>query len=97
MPLFVALLEFTEDEQLRLRTRPMHREYLQSLLEARKLKMSGPWVDDTGAMLVYEADSLDAAQSLLNDDPYRKSGVLADARIKEWRLVFEAAPADRAM
>ena len=58
--------------------------------------MSGPWADDTGAMLVYETDSLEAAQSLLDDDPYRKAGVFADARIKEWRLVFEAPHSNQA-
>lgn len=90
MAKFVALLEFTDNEPLRLETRPRHREYLQSLLDEGKLAMSGPWADDTGAMLIYETESLEAAQSLLEADPYRAAGVLADARIKEWRVVFDA-------
>ena len=90
MARFVALLEFTGDEALRLQTRPAHREYLQSLLAAGQLWMSGPWADDTGAMLIYEADSLADAEALLAVDPYRAAGVLADARIKEWRVVFQA-------
>jgi uncharacterized protein YciI len=88
MARFVALLEFSEDEALRLRTRPAHREYLRSLFESGKLVMSGPWADETGAMLVYEAESLEAARELLEADPYRAAGVLADARIREWRVVF---------
>ena len=90
MARFVALLEFTDDLELRLQTRPRHREYLRSLLNDGKLAMSGPWTDDTGAMLIYEAESLDAAQALLDADPYRAAGVLADARIKEWQVVLEA-------
>jgi uncharacterized protein len=90
MARFVALLDFTDDESLRMQTRPRHREYLQSLLSDGKLAMSGPWADDTGAMLIYEAESVEAAQALLDADPYRAAGVLADARIKEWRVVFEA-------
>ncbi len=61
---FVALLEFTELEELRLQTRPTHREYLRSLFDQGKLAMSGPWTDDTGAMLVYEAADLEEAQRL---------------------------------
>ncbi len=90
MGLFVALLEFTEDEELRQRTRPGHRAYLKSLLDAGKLVMSGPWVDDTGALLIYEAKDMAAAERLLDDDPYQDAGVLANARIKEWRVVLQA-------
>ena len=91
MGLFVALLEFAEDEDLRLRTRPRHREYLKGLLASGKLRLSGPWADDTGALLVYQADDQAEAEALLAADPYRQEGVLADARIKEWRIVFDAA------
>ena len=88
MAKFVALLEFTDQEELRLQTRPTHREYLRTLFDQGKLAMSGPWVDDTGAMLVYEAADLGEAQRLLDADPYRTAGVIADARIKEWRVVM---------
>jgi uncharacterized protein YciI len=58
--------------------------------------MSGPWVDDTGALLVYEAADLAEADGLLAADPYRQAGVLANATIKEWRVVFDAAAAPEA-
>lgn len=90
MARFVALLEFTDDEGLRVQTRPAHRDYLRSLFDSGRLTMSGPWVDDTGAMLIYEAESQEEAEALLAADPYRAAGVLADARIKEWRVVFPA-------
>ena len=90
MGLFAALVEFGEDEELRLETRPSHREYLRSLLDAGKLAMSGPWVDETGALIVYDADDMAEAERMLDDDPYRIAGVIANARIKEWRLVLQA-------
>jgi uncharacterized protein YciI len=88
--MFVAQLEYTEDEELRLQTRPAHREYLRSLLDAGKLVMSGPWVDGTGAMLIYDVEDQAEAERLLTDDPFRQAGVLADARIKEWNVVLRA-------
>jgi uncharacterized protein YciI len=63
---FVALLTFSDDEDLRLKTRPTHREYLRALFDAGKLRTSGPWADDTGAMLIYEAVDLSEAQRLLD-------------------------------
>ena len=88
MAKFVALLEFTDAEELRLQTRPTHREYLRALFDQGKLAMSGPWADDTGAMLIYETADLDEARRLLDADPYRAAGVIAEARIKEWRVVL---------
>src|SRR3954454_17339478 len=91
VPAFVAFLTFSEDEDLRLKTRPTHREYLRGLFDAGKLRMSGPWADDTGAMLVYEATDLSEAEQLLENDPYRVAGVVADARLREWRIVLPPA------
>lgn len=88
MATFVALLEFTDQEERRLQTRPTHREYLRSLFDDGKLAMSGPWADETGAMLIYETADLAEAQRLLDADPYRVAGVIADARIREWRVVM---------
>ena len=88
MARFVALLEFADDEALRLQTRPAHRDYLRSLYDQGQLWMSGPWADDTGAMLIYDVEDIGTAQSLLDADPYRAAGVVADVRIKEWRVVF---------
>ena len=40
------------------------------LFDQGKLAMSGPWVDDTGAMLIYEAADMEEAQGSLDADPY---------------------------
>jgi uncharacterized protein YciI len=97
MGLFAALIEFTEDEELRLQTRPSHREYLRTLLDAGHLAMSGPWADDTGALIVYEAQDMPEAERMLDGDPYRSAGVIANATLKEWRVVLRApAPNDGA-
>jgi uncharacterized protein len=95
MALFAALIEFTENEELRLQTRPSHREYLRRLFDAGNLAISGPWADDTGALIVYDADDMAEAQRILDADPYRSAGVIANARLKEWRVVMRApAPSD---
>jgi uncharacterized protein len=89
MARFAAILTFGE-EAARLAVRPRHREYLQSLLDAGKLHLSGPWADDSGALIVYEAPDLAAAQALLAADPYIAAGVLADVQLREWKVIFSA-------
>jgi uncharacterized protein YciI len=96
MALFVTVVEFGEDNELRLETRPRHREYLRSLLDAGKLALSGPWVDETGAMFIYIAENMAEAERMLDADPYRSAGVIANARIKEWHVVLQAPSLDLA-
>jgi uncharacterized protein len=90
LALFAVIGEFADDPELRLRTRPTHREYLRSLFDAGKLVMSGPWEDETGMLLVYDVADMTEAEHLLAEDPYRSAGVLANATIKDWRVVLRA-------
>jgi uncharacterized protein YciI len=87
MAKFVALLTFGNEEQ-RLATRPRHREYLKSLLDSGKLVMSGPWTDDSGALLLYEAADEAEVRALLAADPYSEGECLAGVEVKEWTQVF---------
>jgi len=88
MAKFVALLTFGPGREARLSVRPRHREYLTSLLERGKLIASGPFADDQGALLIYEAENRDEAQALLDADPYTAAGVLAGVEIREWVQVL---------
>jgi uncharacterized protein YciI len=79
----------TSDEVSALR--PAHREYLAQLSAQGKLAASGPMTDLSAALFVYEADSLEAAEQIAADDPYAIGGVLIDAELKEWNLIFSDA------
>ena len=68
--------------------RPIHREYLTGLKEQGKLFASGPFEDDSGALIIYEADSIEEAQALLDADPFRDAGVFQSWTMKPWRQVF---------
>lgn len=47
------------------------------LLADGNLAISGPFTDGTGALLVYEADTPEQAESLLKADPFAKEGLFA--------------------
>ncbi len=89
MPLFTAILEYGDDVDRRQEVRPTHREYLRSLLEQGKLVRSGPFADDSGALIIYEAADLSEAQTLLTNDPFALNGIVVGAELKEWTVVMD--------
>lgn len=90
MARFAVMLTFG-DHDARLAVRPRHRAYLERLLREGKLHESGPWADDSGALLIYEAENEAAARALLAADPYSQTpGVIADQQVKEWTVVFSS-------
>lgn len=88
MALFAVAITFVEDEERRLKVRPTHREYLQTLLDAGKLHESGPYTDDSGALLIYDAENEAEVKEILANDPYTAGGVIGDTTIKEWNVGF---------
>jgi len=85
---FAALINYTTDAATISATRPAHREYLKKLLDSDRLVISGPFTDDTGGILVYEANSAAEAEALIRDDPFAKAGVFTSWKIHEWRVVM---------
>src|SRR5262249_22457924 len=64
---FAAVIEYTPDKQTIAAARPTHRQYLTGLLQTGRLVAAGPFADDSGALIVYEADSAEEAEKLLRD------------------------------
>jgi uncharacterized protein YciI len=88
MPLFTAILKYTDDTDRLQKVRPTHREYLRGLLEQGKIVQSGPFTDDSGALIIYEAEDISEAQVFLTNDPFATNGVIVSAEIKEWKIVM---------
>lgn len=89
MPLFAVTLKFTDNAERRQEVRPTHREYLKELLAKGKIHESGPFVDDSGALLIYDAADIAEVQELLANDPYAPNGIVETATIQEWnRVIF---------
>lgn len=85
---FAAIIEYTQDKDKIQEIRPTHREYLGQLLEQGKLAVSGPITDDSGALIVYEADTVEEAEKLLQGDPFHKNGIFVSYKIRPWNPVM---------
>ena len=85
---YAAFHQYTSDLALTAAYRPAHRAYLTSLLENDQLVAAGPFLDDTGALIVYEAESPEAVEALIKADPFFAAGVFQTWTLKPWKMVF---------
>ncbi|SXF55329.1 YciI family protein [Klebsiella variicola] len=97
--LYVIYAEDIADSlEKRLSVRPAHLARLQLLHDEGRLLTAGPMpaVDSnepgaagfSGSMVIAEFESLEAAQSWANDDPYIAAGVYRQVSVKPYKKVF---------
>ena len=98
--MFYAIICEDVDQSLEARkaTRPAHLERLQALQNEGRLLLAGPHpkLDSedpgesgfSGSLIVAEFNSLEAARSWADEDPYQAAGVYANVTIKPFKKVF---------
>ena len=97
--LYAVICEDTENSlKVRLETRPAHVDRLEILKSEGRLVLAGPHpaVDNedpgeagfTGSLIVAEFESLEAAQSWADADPYVAAGVYARVTVKPFKKVL---------
>ena len=76
---------------LRMKVRPDHLAYLESLGNA--LKAAGPFTTDdgqpTGTLAIIETADHAAAQAIADGDPYAKAGLFASVEIRPWKWLIK--------
>jgi uncharacterized protein YciI len=85
---YAAVIEYLQDKETVDRLRPVHRQYLASLKERGQLAVSGPFADGSGALIVYEAESAEAAEAILQGDPFYRGGIFVSWRLRPWNVVI---------
>jgi uncharacterized protein YciI len=74
------------DTPLRAERRPDHMEHLAKLEAAGSVVLAGPLADLSGGIIVFDADSLEAAEALVAEDPYTQLDVTKDRALREWKI-----------
>jgi len=85
---YAAIIEYLQDKAKIAEVRPVHRQYLASLKEQGRLAASGPFTDDSGALIVYEASSAEEAEKLLQADPFNQHGIFLRYQLRPWNTVI---------
>jgi uncharacterized protein len=83
-----AIVQYTPDASLIAKVRPAYRKYLTTVFEQGKIVISGPFSDDRGALMVYEAASPDEVEAIISADPFARHGVFVSWELRPWNVVF---------
>ncbi|GAB2978462.1 YciI family protein [Amycolatopsis acidiphila] len=68
--------------------RPRHREYLRELAENGTVAVAGPLGDDSGGVILMQAEDESALEKILDADPYHLEGALAQRTVREYKPVM---------
>ncbi|HEY7311873.1 MAG TPA: YciI family protein [Gemmataceae bacterium] len=85
---YAAVIEYTRDVDKVQSIRPLHRQYLTALRERGQLAAAGPFTDDSGALIVYEAASVEEAEQFLQGDPFHQNGIFLTYVLRPWNPVL---------
>ncbi|MEO8540643.1 MAG: YciI family protein [bacterium] len=66
-----------------------HIQYMSEQLEAGNLVFGGPFLDDTGGMMILRAEDLESAQTIAAADPTVADGLLL-VQVKPWLMAMES-------
>lgn len=75
-----------DDNPVRLAARSAHRQRLAELHATGLLVMAGPFADDSGALLVFDAER-SAVDRVVADDPYYTVDGVRVVGLREWSPV----------
>lgn len=67
----------------------VHVQYMAALLAEGKLVMGGPFLDDSGGTMVYQAADLAEAESVAQSDPAVQNGLL-QVVVRPWLIVMSS-------
>jgi len=88
MPLFVKIEKGIVKKTVFDQYVPAHIDYVKKLVAEGHKARSGYWGDFGGGMLLFEADSLEEAQRIVENDPLIKNDCVT-YELHEWCIVVE--------
>jgi len=86
--IFAVTIVYGPDKAKIAEFRPPHRDYLRDLISKGKLVIAGPFIDDSGGFIAYEAGSEEEVEGIIKADPFFKCGVFQTWTIRPWRIVI---------
>lgn len=82
---YFAVFLSMKDEALSQQYRPEHLAFLQENRDRGNVLMNGRFTDGSGGLVIYRAADEEAAEALVNEDPYIKLGA-RNYEIHEWDM-----------
>ena len=67
-----------------------HARFVDSLFEAGKVILAGPFADGSGSLVIMAVESVEAARAIFQDDPWAQHDILVAGEIKEWTIFLDS-------
>jgi uncharacterized protein len=84
MKYFAAIQSIRDLEKMEA-TKKEHVEFLEQMATAGKIALRGRFIDGTGGLTIFKAETLEEAQRMAEDDPYVRSGA-RKLELHEWNM-----------
>lgn len=86
MAIFAVEYIYTDDADGRDKHRAKHREFLSG---QEGVLLSGPYLDyPAGALIIVRTEDEDAANALMDQDPFHLEGLIAERKIRDYQPVL---------
>lgn len=86
--IFVNHASYIGDQDRIAASRPKHRDYLSGLMKQGRVLAAGPYSDGSGTLIIYDVDSREALDALIQDDPFTTDGIFRACDLRPWKIVF---------
>jgi uncharacterized protein YciI len=83
----INIVRYVDDAAKIVALRPLHRAFMKNLAVQGRVAAAGPFMDGSGALFIYEVESLTEAEGIVADDPYTVGGALRSYELKPWHIV----------
>jgi uncharacterized protein len=85
---FAAIIEYCADKNKIAEVRPVHRAYVNGLRDRGQVAVAGPFTDDSGALIIYEAASAEEVKQFIEGDPFHQHGIFVRYVLRPWNPVL---------
>ena len=69
---------------------PEHKVFMNDLYDKGLIYLAGPWVDGSGAMIVMNVDSAEAAMEIMREDPWAIHDNLVPDHAMAWDVLINS-------
>src|SRR6266480_6951748 len=67
-----------------------HAEFIDRLVDEGFISMGGPFVDEGGALLIFNAEDENEVREKLKNDPWFEQGILKLQSVKRWQIFIDS-------
>ena len=85
---FAVRWTYTDDTAKITGSRQAHVDYLNDLVDRGQVVAAGGWPDGSGGLVIFDVETREDLDPLLEGDPFTTTGVIVGTEVHEWKLAL---------